>query len=1363
MSSIKLKTVCSFCFSSSSNASQPKLSTEQCKNRNEMVCKRCRKKWSSINVTQSPAENTWYHIRARPNKHKTIMCKAILNSKQCATGVDCKFPHNFFEKEVWESATENSPAVPSCREKYYCFVCKLSFQTQSELSGHMNSFEHEKSAEKMRVLPSVGSNMDFKGTVRDRPNLSLDADEYQMCEDVAKGFKCRYKNACKYAHSIEERIAWNEALQAELLMQDTEDVFSGVGQDNNWQLEGDTRRGTCVVLSKRDSTPSTPQGTPTRVKHKGKLRGSQTSITSPTGNPSLLPTHRNKKIEPLFIKGITRTIAKNSISSYLNAVPKHIRLQCDKSTDVSINSTETQEVVWNVRLSCSTEEQLHAVVLYNHKKCFRIAQLMLGDTQGDSRQLQTQLYSNNTGCILDINLSSSKFIEVSVVFRPQKGEYSLYIVFQLIYGTLIAYKIQVRVVEERFVAPTAEFNELVQQEKMSIQQMRTHMNVLWEQEYRIVLFSGQRDGKTPQTTKHAIPARIEGRIASGAYNSMTGTLTAECYKERFHSLLHLEEYEHRKRLVKYDLTDYKVTFETAVKEVSYSYIEGDKFKAAPDNFRFITFKLKYNLFEGYRSYKPPTNAFVIPNDTHTAYECSHLHTGLDFMHFQISETAVAVCEKSGGLALVRFMPDRDEYVRMHEALDKIDPCVMFPKLKKVSIRSTWDEKSILAKAEKEKLSESQKVAINSIINTKFQTFPTLICGPFGCGKTRTLAIAARLVALNYHGSRVLIVTRNNSCANLCIEEISRGNEFDSISSYRDKMTQNPGSIHPILFRHFAKATNLGRNKKVIEFTQFNYEKGAKMSKMLKSEELLICGIVVTTTHGCYSLIQLGEQLGADAQPLFTHVFIDEAAQIIEPEACIPLHFASPDTKVVLAGDTCQTRPLVLSPLAVKHSMDRSVLERYYEFKEYESDALSVCRVELRENFRSQEPIVRFLSRLFYNDSITANPPEVSGPHKLPYMSMVHANGEEKRIELYGHVSYCNEIEGQQTMCAVQRFVDAGVDPSRIVVLSTYRRQLKLIETYLRGNGTARCKRLGHNLDRKGDMCRQSGCVNERTIEYSRLEGIQGLEYDVLIINTVRTIHEAPKDSSLETRLDLGLLDDLTQFNTILTRARGWVMVIGDTECLTEVGGCSEMWRQYVQACKEQGGYFPQGNIEHGTHDRMFERDRKCSEGENAVGRLVGRESVSTRLEEKKSLLESFVSICKEELKGSNDNFSTKHIISEQLDLVETVRQSVEKQSKQSKDLIQQFNQRNINKYTQHSYPTNPSPRQQYRPQVCYDDPITSSYAGAVNRPQYTQIPNRPYMHNTQPIQIPNWTTQLRPTMGVYPPRGFNQQSRDSYY
>ena len=117
MSSHKTETVCGACFFSTKSGLSAKLSKSQCKNRNEVICKTCRKKWNSINVASSGSDNTWYQIRSRPNKHKTDICRANINNKQCPTGNDCKFPHNYLEKDAWEIATENVSV-----KKEVCFV-----------------------------------------------------------------------------------------------------------------------------------------------------------------------------------------------------------------------------------------------------------------------------------------------------------------------------------------------------------------------------------------------------------------------------------------------------------------------------------------------------------------------------------------------------------------------------------------------------------------------------------------------------------------------------------------------------------------------------------------------------------------------------------------------------------------------------------------------------------------------------------------------------------------------------------------------------------------------------------------------------------------------------------------------------------------------------------------------------------------------------------------------------------------------------------------------------------------------------------------------------------------------------------------
>jgi helicase MOV-10 len=43
---------------------------------------------------------------------------------------------------------------------------------------------------------------------------------------------------------------------------------------------------------------------------------------------------------------------------------------------------------------------------------------------------------------------------------------------------------------------------------------------------------------------------------------------------------------------------------------------------------------------------------------------------------------------------------------------------------------------------------------------------------------------------------------------------------------------------------------------------------------------------------------------------FTHIFVDEAGEALEPETLIPLYLANENTSIVLAGDHLQLGPIV---------------------------------------------------------------------------------------------------------------------------------------------------------------------------------------------------------------------------------------------------------------------------------------------------------------------------------------------------------------------------------------------------------------------------------------------------------------------
>lgn len=51
--------------------------------------------------------------------------------------------------------------------------------------------------------------------------------------------------------------------------------------------------------------------------------------------------------------------------------------------------------------------------------------------------------------------------------------------------------------------------------------------------------------------------------------------------------------------------------------------------------------------------------------------------------------------------------------------------------------------------------------------------PSLVCGPFGCGKTRTLRECIVLMLQHQPSAKMLICTHSNSAADLYVEDISK--------------------------------------------------------------------------------------------------------------------------------------------------------------------------------------------------------------------------------------------------------------------------------------------------------------------------------------------------------------------------------------------------------------------------------------------------------------------------------------------------------------------------------------------------------------------------------------------------------------
>ena len=1256
--------VCEYCFNETKTRNRPILA----KSRYRGTCDSCGGEWLGINVGYYDPDRRYYPVRRRLFYSEHIFCPYVKDDR-CYRGEKCRYAHNQLELELWieEEKWLEDMKRPSS-DKIRCVICKVEFRDVPNLVTHLESRDHVARTKGMKILPEVGSSLQYKGPIRARPKVPFSKVTYEVCRSFMRHGRCDFSTGCKYAHSDEELKVWKQAQKAEEenreRSRDNRDRRDRGGQNfPRYRSQSSSSHASANASgysngSRSQSPPSSysssnrSQSTPNSYSSGNKSQSTSSSYhsgnksqstssgyhssgryqsTSSTSsntsssrsqsfssqsqdgackNPSSSKKKKQKnKTASNVISSKPQKIEEDSeyylrvqeeiqlirIEDVVMNRPKHIEILCDNHLEQTMDELP-QEFKWVFRIKSTKREFLHGITLYEDRNMFKLKGVYKGVEKSKYSEIKFPDIPNRTYYHLQQEIDSTTFIDINLLFKPKIGQHQVYIVVECKDGGLVAREVNVKVKGVTFKKASETFKAETKPLRMKqVPPVQDILPVNWEHKFQLF--------NTKTFMKHKMPENIGEKIKIGFFDKINDRILKENYAIRFQTLLQLEEYEHKKSLIKYDLHDYEISYKTVDKEMLLDNEYGqENLETAKHNHYFIRFNLKHQLFEGYRAFRPPRIAYIIPKRTKVAYECTCVRTGIDYLIFSITIETIETCEESGGLAMVRFMPERDEYEKMHQALDDIKPlkeAILFPTLRKIRIPRHWDEDHLLSLLSYETLTTTQKEAVYSIINSKYTSIPTIICGSFGCGKTKTLAIAAKLIALTFKNSRILVTTKTNSCANLYIDLLKEF--FDGIDMLYDKRSRRPK-----LFRHFAITRNIFWDKKIHYFA--NIQDGAY--KRLPLNELERCSIVVTTTVTSSSLIHPKDR--DCTKNLFTHIFIDEAAQLIEPEACIPLSLAGLDTKIALAGDVRQSRPLILSKHGRQFHLDQSLLERLDTLPEYQPQSPHKCNITLLENFRSSVEIVCFLSELFYEGSLRSNPPTLEGPANFPSLSFLHVKGEERR--LHGFPSFYNEEEAELTVGVLQKFANLGVRVENMAVLTTYKSQVRLINDYLREE-EMKCRNLGH-FKYRNRSCRDRNCVNKRTIDVRNLEGIQGMEYDLIVVNTVRTTTDVPSDISLEARLDLGLLDDVKQFNTILTRARGWVVVIGDSDCVTNIGDCSNVWTKYVDACEGNQGFFKSLEEFKTFEVKNSQRKDKKTEGknsENVKNRKTGSVQTSERM------------------------------------------------------------------------------------------------------------------------------------------------------
>uniref|UniRef100_A0A8V5GWL3 Uncharacterized protein n=1 Tax=Melopsittacus undulatus TaxID=13146 RepID=A0A8V5GWL3_MELUD len=473
---------------------------------------------------------------------------------------------------------------------------------------------------------------------------------------------------------------------------------------------------------------------------------------------------------------------------------------------------------------------------------------------------------------------------------------------------------------------------------------------------------------------------------------------------------------------------------------------------------------------------------------------------------------------------IQFQIDQLLFRQWHQAVDRLlDEKLVLPDVANCSIPYSLGSP--------QKGNSKQKLAISLITGQTIssrQVPPLLIYGPFGTGKTFTLAMAT-IEILRQPNTRVLICTHTNSAADIYIREYFHNYVTDGhpwAVPLRIISTDRPINLTDPITQMYCCLSPDQRS--------FRHPTQAEIDRHR---------IIITTS-------MLSKNLKVPPG-YFTHIMIDEAAQMLECEALVPLSYATFETRIVLAGDHMQITPKLFS-VGGGQSADHTLLNRLFQFYQREThEVAKKSRIIFNENYRSTAGIIEFVSKHFYtgkNNTITASGNIPPHPEIYPLM-FCHVSGVAERD--MSMISWQNTSEIIQVIEKVKeiylRWPDEwGVRDQKSICVVSHGMQVSATRQELRKK---------HLQD----------------VVVENYENLPGREFRVIIISTVHT----SESLRLLASHHLEFFNEARVLNTIMTRAQSLVVAVGDAVALCSHGQCSKIWKRFIQECIEEESIFPE--------------------------------------------------------------------------------------------------------------------------------------------------------------------------------------------
>lgn len=448
------------------------------------------------------------------------------------------------------------------------------------------------------------------------------------------------------------------------------------------------------------------------------------------------------------------------------------------------------------------------------------------------------------------------------------------------------------------------------------------------------------------------------------------------------------------------------------------------------------------------------------------------------------------------------------------------------------------------------LNKSQQKAVEKVLGA--QDF-AIIHGPPGTGKTTTLVEAIKETLKRE--SQVLVCAPSNAAVDLLTEKLTQ--QGISVVRIGHPARIDDEILNQTLESKIAQHQDFKLLKDLRKRAEEYFKLGGKWKrnfgqsereqrKMLLAEarslkkdaerthDEIVDDVLFSTRVIACTLV------GANHPKLkelkFSTCFIDEAGQALEPASWIPIIKSN---KVVFAGDHLQLPPTVKSYEAGEKGLKETLFEK--AIKVNQADVL------LNEQYRMNEDIMNFSSRVFYKGILKANehnahlkvfpndqPVEFLDTAGTGFFEAQHPetrssfNQEEAKL-IFKHLNnYKEEVLG------------IGYDlPQSIGIISPYKAQVELITQML------------DESDWEPNF--------KRKITINTVDGFQGQERDMIYISLVR---------SNETG-EIGFLSDERRMNVALTRAKRKLVVIGDS---ATIASKSKFYNEFLDYINEVEAY-----------------------------------------------------------------------------------------------------------------------------------------------------------------------------------------------